>query len=158
MIRSLSRRAGLRMARLHRSNRGNVAVEFALVLPFLILLVSGVYDLGRAFTEKLKLDGAARAGVQYALYNHDKAEDKPGVIQSVRDDAEYSDGVLTITPVYYCTCLDATPIACGEGCAGGEVPLRYIQVDVSRSLDLMFDYPLITDPATIQGHAELRLR
>ena len=46
----------------------------------------------------------------------------------------------------------------GNVCPGGEVPLRYIEVDASRSLDLIFDLSFVPDPFTIQGHAELRLR
>lgn len=150
----------LRRARssLRLSKCGNVAVEFAFVLPFLLLLVSGTYDFGRAFAAKLTLDGAARAGAQYALYNHDKAEDTAGVIQTVRDDAGETEQTLTVTPDYYCTCVDGTAVACSGSCGGGEVPLRYIKVDVSRPFELMFDYPLVTNPMTLEGYAELRLR
>lgn len=158
MIRSLSHGARPWLARLYRRVEGNAAIEFAFAVPFLLLLLSGAYDFGRGFNEKLRLDGAARAGAQYALYNYDKVEDSAGVIQAARDDADDTAGLLTVTPVYYCTCLDATPVACGGSCTGGEVPLRYIQVHVSRTFDLMFDYPLIADPLVIQGHAELRLR
>lgn len=158
MIRSLCHKSRSWLACFYRCGDGNIAVEFAFVLPILLLLAAGAFDFGMGFNEKLRLEGAARAGAQYALYNGDKAEDSAGVIQSARDDANDTAEVLTVTPVYYCTCLDGSQIACDGSCAGGEVPLRYIQVDVSRTLDLMFDYPLISDPLVIQGHAEMRLR
>lgn len=158
MIRSLSHRSRPWLARFCRCAGGYIAVEFAFVLPVLLLLAAGAFDFGQGFKEKLRLEGAARAGAQYALYNSNSIEGSAGVIQSVRDDADDTAGVLTVTPVYYCTCLDGVPLACGGSCAGGEVPLRYIQVDVSRNFELMFSYPLISDSLVIQGHAELRLR
>jgi hypothetical protein len=138
--------------------RGNISVEFALVLPFLLMLVMGAYDFGRGFTEKLRLNSAARAGTQYALANYNMVGNESGVIQSARADAEDGDGTLTVTPRYYCTCLTGGEIACGTGCAGREVPMRYIEVDVSGPFELMFDYPMTTSSMTLQGHAELRLR
>lgn len=147
-----------RLAPLFRCARGNVSVEFALVLPFLLLLVMGAFDFGRGFTEKLRLNSAARAGAQYALEKYNKVEDTAGVIQSARNDAEDVNNALTVTPRYYCACLTGGEIACGTSCSGGEVPMRYIEVDVSGPFQLMFDYPMTTGTMTLQGHAELRLR
>jgi TadE-like protein len=146
------------LVHLYRSVRGNISVEFALVLPFLLLLVMGAYDFGRGFTEKLRLNSAARAGTQYALANYNMVGDDDGVIQSARADAEDVDGTLTVTPHYYCSCLTGGEIACGTGCSGGEVPMRYIEVDVSGPFEFMFDYPMTTGSMTLHGHAELRLR
>jgi hypothetical protein len=137
---------------------GNISVEFALVIPFLMLLVMGAYDFGRGFTEKLRLNSAARAGAQYALSNYNMVEDENGVRQSARDDAEDVDEVLQVDPNYICRCLDDVVLDCGEPCTGGEVPMRYIEVDVSGPFEFMFDYPMTTGSMTLQGHAELRLR
>ncbi len=47
-----------------RNERGAAAVEFALVVPFLLLLVFGIVDFGRAYQAKVELDHAAREGVR----------------------------------------------------------------------------------------------
>ena len=146
------------LAPLYRCVSGNISVEFALVIPFLMLLVLGAYDFGRGFTEKLRLNSAARAGAQYALSNYNMVEDENGVRQSARDDAEDVDEVLQVDPNYICRCLDDVVLDCGEPCTGGEVPMRYIEVDVSGPFEFMFDYPMTTGSMTLQGHAELRLR
>ncbi|MGY3564733.1 TadE/TadG family type IV pilus assembly protein [Sinomonas sp. RB5] len=44
--------------------RGAAAVEFALVLPVLILLVLGIVDFGRVFNAQQTLTFAARAGAR----------------------------------------------------------------------------------------------
>ncbi len=54
------------MAALPRSDqeRGAAAVEFALVLPVLLLLVFGLIDFSRAFNAHVSLSGAAREGAR----------------------------------------------------------------------------------------------
>jgi Flp pilus assembly protein TadG len=46
--------------------RGANLVEFALVLPLLLLMLVGVADLGRAFTTYIAITNAAREGARYA--------------------------------------------------------------------------------------------
>lgn len=47
-----------------RGERGAAAVEFALVLPVLILLLFGIIEFGRAYNAKVELTGAAREGAR----------------------------------------------------------------------------------------------
>ena len=47
-----------------RSERGAAAVEFALVVPILIVLVFGIAEFGRAFFIQSTISGAAREGVR----------------------------------------------------------------------------------------------
>ena len=47
-------------------DRGSVAVEFALLLPVLLLLIFGVIDFGRAINAQITLTQAAREGARLA--------------------------------------------------------------------------------------------
>ena len=47
-------------------DRGSVAVEFALLLPILLLLIFGVVDFGRAIDAQITLTQAAREGARLA--------------------------------------------------------------------------------------------
>jgi hypothetical protein len=47
-----------------RWERGNVVVEMALVLPFLLLIVAGTIDIGLLFWEKEVLTNASREGAR----------------------------------------------------------------------------------------------
>jgi Flp pilus assembly protein TadG len=49
-----------------RNERGANLVEMAIVLPFLLLLLAGVIDLGRAFYTYLSLTNAVREGARFA--------------------------------------------------------------------------------------------
>ncbi|MBT2567417.1 pilus assembly protein [Arthrobacter sp. ISL-85] len=46
------------------SERGAAAVEFAILLPLLLMLVLGVIEFGRAYNTQLTLTNAARDGVR----------------------------------------------------------------------------------------------
>lgn len=50
------------------SERGAAAVEMAIVLPLLVLLLGGIVDFGRAFYTKNILTNAAREGARAASF------------------------------------------------------------------------------------------
>ena len=52
--------------------RGQALVEFALVLPLLLVLILGAMDLGRMFYAKIVITNAAREGAYYMAYNYHK--------------------------------------------------------------------------------------
>ena len=56
------RPSGGRQAR----DRGATAVEFALLLPLLLLIVFGIIDFGRALNAQITLTQAAREGARLA--------------------------------------------------------------------------------------------
>jgi Flp pilus assembly protein TadG len=49
-----------------RSERGSVAVEFAIIFPILMLLVFGIIDFGHAWYMKHMMSDASREGARYA--------------------------------------------------------------------------------------------
>ncbi len=57
-----------------RGDRGTAAVEAALVLPVLLLLIMGIIDLGRAFATKQEVTHAAREAVRVYAVTHDPEE------------------------------------------------------------------------------------
>jgi Flp pilus assembly protein TadG len=55
-----------RLVSLIRNNRGSAVVEFALVLPLLLLIVFGITEFGRAWMTVNIISGAAREGARLA--------------------------------------------------------------------------------------------
>jgi Flp pilus assembly protein TadG len=53
-----------------RSARGQTLVEFALVLPMLLVLLLGVADFGRVFSSGIALEAAARNGAEAAAQEY----------------------------------------------------------------------------------------
>lgn len=50
-----------------RDDRGQSLVEFALILPVLLILLVGMFDLGRAVLLSETLNSAVREGTRYAI-------------------------------------------------------------------------------------------
>ncbi len=146
------------LGRLWRCAAGNLSVELALVLPILVLLALGAYDFGRAFQEKHRLAGAARAGAQYAIQNPG-SDDVAGVVQSARNDASDAAGALDVTARYYCTCPSSGELTCGDPCPNAaESSFTYVDVDVRQELALLFTYPGISDEVKLRGNVKMRVR
>ncbi len=146
------------LRRLWRCAAGNISVELALVLPILVLMALGAYDFGRAFQEKHRLAGAARAGAQYAVQNSG-SDDVAGVVQSARNDAADTANTLDVTARYYCTCPTSGEITCGDPCPqAAESSLTYVDVDVQQTLALLFTYPGISDAVQLRGNVKMRVR
>ncbi|MDP9694101.1 UNVERIFIED_ORG: Flp pilus assembly protein TadG [Arthrobacter globiformis] len=57
------------------SERGAVAVEFALLAPVLILLLLGIMELGRAYNVQMSLTNAARESVRSMAINDNAIPD-----------------------------------------------------------------------------------
>lgn len=56
---------------MQNEERGAVAVEFAILLPLLLLLVLGTIEFGRAFNAQITLTNAAREGVRVMAIGND---------------------------------------------------------------------------------------
>lgn len=54
-----------------RNERGAAMVEFAIVLPLLLLLLFGIVEFGRAYNVKVQLTGAVREGARAASFGGD---------------------------------------------------------------------------------------
>jgi len=61
--------------------KGQALVEFALVIPLFLLLLVGLFDLGRAVFAYNTLTNAAREGARIAIVN----QYKPSIIQRAKD-------------------------------------------------------------------------
>jgi Flp pilus assembly protein TadG len=55
----------------HRNDRGAAAVEFALVVPLLLVVLLAIIDLGWVFNRQLTLTQAAREGARIMAVHHE---------------------------------------------------------------------------------------
>ncbi len=92
-----------------RTDAGQALVEFALVLPVLLLLIVGLFDVSRAVEQENTLALAAREGTRYAIV-HGSSSTSPLpycasctnaiVTGIVRNAAVSVNGPLTVTLAY----------------------------------------------------------
>ena len=66
--------------------RGQALVEFAVILPVIILILMGIVDLGRVFNAYVTIANAAREGARYGIvYGH--STDDAGIRNQVVTEA-----------------------------------------------------------------------
>jgi Flp pilus assembly protein TadG len=61
--------------RTHEREQGQALVEFALILPILLLVLFGLFDLSRAVFQENTLAYAAREGTRYAIVHGSASSD-----------------------------------------------------------------------------------
>ncbi len=86
--------------------RGAAAVEFALLVPFLCLLLFGVVDFGYMLNRDTMINNAAREGARTASAGGSSAE----TVQTVKDYLTAMPGTLTVTV----TCTKPAGTACAS--------------------------------------------
>lgn len=118
-------------------DQGAAAVEMALVLPILILLVGGIIDFGFAFNAQVSLTHAAREGVRVeALGTGDAAE--------TAEEAFFAPAVIdgTVSANVARTCPNDK---------GAQVT-----IDADYGFFFIQLIPLIPNEMTLQGQAVMR--
>jgi Flp pilus assembly protein TadG len=65
-------RLSFTLSRFRRHQRGNAAVEFAILAPILLILVTGTIDLGIGFQRKLEMQSALNSGLQHVMQTQGK--------------------------------------------------------------------------------------
>ena len=82
-----------------RTERGASAVEFAFIVPLLIVLVLGIAEFGHAFQVQGTLSAAAREGVRAMALQNDPAAARAAVRNAASSlTPGVTDAQITITP------------------------------------------------------------
>ena len=148
----------IRTIRRLRDEAGAVSVELALVAIAFVALFVGAFDFGQLAKEALRVNGAARAGAQYALQGGQAAAtDTDAIIQAARDGAMDTTDDLNVAARSWCTCPGSGEVVCSSSC-GGEYALMYVEVKVNNDVTLLFDYPGITSPRNVASTVTMRVR
>jgi Flp pilus assembly protein TadG len=134
--------------------RGQAAVEFALVVPVLVVLLMIVGEFLRVYYTTIELNNAARAGVQYGLHSPANAANLTGMQQAALNDGSDISG-MTAVATEYCQCSDGSSVSCGTAgaCADERV---YIEVDTAATFYTLANWPGIPKSIALSGKAIMR--
>ena len=81
-----------------KGERGAAAVEFALIVPLLVVLVFGVIEFGRVLNVQISLSGAAREGARYMAIHKNVADAKETAWQAAPSVPGLSASNIAISP------------------------------------------------------------
>ncbi len=88
-----------------RHDRGAAAVEFALILPILIVLVLGIVEFGRVYNVQISVTNAAREGARSMAIHNNPATAK----------AAAKDAAPALNPLIVPDDVIVTPANCTSG-------------------------------------------
>jgi Flp pilus assembly protein TadG len=148
---------------------GQSLVEFAIVLPLLLLLLIGVIELGRYAYLAILVGNAARAGAAYGAQSPFTAGNPivggtPAITIAADNDFQ-SNGQpvsnLVITTAFVCSCDNAgtmSPIDCTTGiCPVGTNKVSSLQVTAQGTFSSLFSFPGLPASMVITRSAIMRI-
>ncbi len=141
------------LLRLFDAQRGNVALETALIAPILITLAVGASDIGLGMRVQSEVSDAAQAGVEYvALHGYTSSG-----VQTAATSATSLSVSVSSTTFYACpTGTDITPSAAGTACASGSTAGSYASVTASANYTPLFPIIWGSNPVTFSTKATTR--
>jgi Flp pilus assembly protein TadG len=135
--------------RFHRDEAGVALVEFALVLPVLIVLLFGLLDFGKAFNYWIDETHLANEGARWAVVNKNPGS---GTLQEyIRDQANTSElrtGGTSSVPDPLQVCISFP---------NGEVVGEPVEVTVATSYNWLSFLGLSATSTNISGRSTMRL-
>lgn len=141
-----------------RSEKGSAAVELAIILPVLVLIVIGVADLGRVYLTRMTVSNAARAGAQYGSQSTATSADTVGMNAAAKQDALES-APIAVTSRSFCRCAGGEIGDCTTGDCGAYGLYRlYVEVTASKTVNLVFNYPGLPSSVALSRKATFRVQ
>jgi len=136
-----------------RNSKGTAAIEFALALPILLLLLSGLVNFGLIIAKKNALTGIVSVGMLYAFGN----QSTPALVQtSMAASTDISPLTLTVTQT--CECLDGSQPLCVVNCSDGKLPAKYVNITANSTVNLVVPAFVITNPFPITVTGSMRVQ
>ena len=141
---------------------GSAAVEFSLTVPLLVIVALGAADYGTMAVQQAVLEGATRAGAEYARANCTTTPltSTPcisGTQSAVCGHLELTLTSSTCSPVTpgvspVCTCVDGSSVDCTTGtCSVGTPPdtrvFKYVSVTATQTFTPLFTVSNFPGPA-----------
>ena len=122
-------------------SKGTAAVELALMIGILMLILMGTIDVARVFYAAVTVDDASRAGAQYGIRSNAFSADVSGIELAVADNAQDL-GTVTTSRELYCLCEDSsTEVTCATATCTEGVPQAYLRVETRGTFNTVFGYP-----------------
>ena len=140
-----------------KKSQGNAAIEFALLLPVLFLLVSGVINFGLILVNQNQLNGVVSSGMLYAF----GVSSVPAAVQTAMTNSTTNLGPLaqsplTVTATTFCQCIDGSKPLCTSTCPGGVTPPKYVTVTAQSQVSLVALDFVLTNPFVTNASGTIR--
>ena len=142
---------------LTKARSGAAGVEFALLLPVLVLLLMGMFDYGALAFQTMQVAAAAHAGADYALHN---GWNLTAVQNAVTGATTLPSVSATPTPALSKGCITsgALVITTGSTCPSGGTPGSFAVVNAQAPFSPLVAWSALALPSTITAQAVVRIQ
>lgn len=140
------------ITKLLKDTKAVAAIEFALALPVLAILFSGLINLGLIITKKIQLVGIVSVGMLYAYGN----SSTPSSVQTAMQNSTTLSPV-TVSATQFCRCLNGAMPSCGSLCIDGFTAAKYDTVTASTQVTLITPLFTVQDPYPISVQGTIRV-
>jgi Flp pilus assembly protein TadG len=159
--------------KLRCNQRGVAMIEFAVVMPVLVLLMLPLVDLGMGFYTKTQVMTAAQAGAQYAFVNGwtgTNGATQTAILSAVTSATSLASISASPAPTLACGCSDGTTITYSSpgsfsqsdcatltACANGEKPGAYVTVNAQANYTPLFTFGIFGGAGTLSASSTVRV-
>jgi Flp pilus assembly protein TadG len=142
------------MRRLWRCESGASLVEFALILPVLVILLIGLIEVGRYTYFAILAANAARAGAQYGAQDTAHANDTTGMRSAAKLDGQsLSQWTVIANPL--CSVNGGALGTCSNPPATGTI--YYVSVQVNGTFPSLLHLPWFGNSVPVSGNSVMRV-
>ena len=147
------------LKRMIRDEGAVAAIEFALIVPILTLLLAASVDYGMYIREGMQAQSLSRRAAEYVVRGGQEAAVEADVIET---SSFYSGTPVNRTSITYkgetqCECAGGGgAIDCSSFCPGHDYLRSYFAVTITAVYTPLLPYPGIMDGVTLTGYSRLQ--
>lgn len=137
---------------------GTAAIEFAICVPIIFILLVGVVEVGFSMYQSMQVFNSAEAGAVYAAKYGWNAN---GIAAAVTN-ATGTPGIsASPAPEKFCGCPAASGVAaatCSVNCANGNTPGEYVRISAVLLRQSIIPYAGFSLPTSLTAQSIVRLK
>ena len=147
------------LARAAGDTSGVAAIEFAIIVPILMLMVVATADIGMGFYFKMQVEDSAQAGAAWAIkHGYFDANAISNAVTSAVSAPAIS---VSPAPVQFCGCASVSGIStvtCGTTCSGGILSGTYTTVSAQMTYNTILPYGFFPSTYNLSSQSTVRLQ
>jgi Flp pilus assembly protein TadG len=146
------------LSRAASDTSGVAAIEFAIIVPLLVMMVVATAEIGMGFYRKMQVEDAVQAGAEWAIRNGFDANAMSSAVTSATSAPAIS---ASPAPVQFCGCASGSSImtvSCGTICSGGVQAGTYTTVSAQMTYNTILPYRFVPSAYNFSSQSTVRLQ